>query len=51
MVNVIQGQGLSAHQKLCYHAKQYMCNIWSKFHHDIQPNNDFILFTQLGPLL
>ena len=39
----------SAHHKLSYHAKQYMCNIWSKFHHDIQPNNDFILFKQLDP--
>ena len=26
-----------------------MCNIWPKFHNDIQPNNDFILFKQPHP--
>ena len=28
-----------------------MCNLWLKFHHDIQPDNNFILFKQLDPVL
>ena len=38
---------LFAHLKSYYYAKQYMCNLLSKLHHDIQPDNDFILFKQV----
>ena len=41
---------MSADLKSYYYATQYMCTPLSKFHHDIQPDNDFILFKQVYPV-